>query len=245
MSNNAYSHFIRIEQLGPEIYERVYHVAEYEPAVQVYLGEYIFNRKLASSTRLDHKYKNSKITVHRLKVGDNVILPSDTFSEYAFYIFKVKDDEIESYLNSSRPLEFRREHWMLYSADKDVIHFSIIDEPGFQYLAVIIGNKNCKFVVRNGKPRDNYQPCNRLCRAINFSWPTVSVEMNRSWIDWYRINRDNNTPDWEGSRERFKRVLNYSIKNRHEVRSADSKKLSTASSGLKKVLDMFKKEQEN
>lgn len=218
MSNNAYSNFIRIEQLGPEIYERVYQVAEYEPVVQVYLGEYIFNRKLASSTRLDHKYKNSKITVHRLKAGENTVLPSDFVSKYAFYVFKVKDEEIESYLNRTRPLEIRQENCSFYANNENKTQHEIVSEPGFQYLAVIIGNKNCKFVVRNGKPRDSYQPCNRLCSAMNLSWPTVSVEKNHEWIKWYRKGRDNNTTDWEGDRERFKRILNYSIKNRHEVR---------------------------
>ena len=218
MTDNAYSNFIRIEQLGPEIYERVYQVAEYEPVVQVYLGEYIFNRKLASSTRLDHKYKNSKITVHRLKAGENTVLPSDFVSKYAFYVFKVKDEEIESYLNRTRPLEIRQENCSFYANNENKTQHEIVSEPGFQYLAVIIGKKNCKFVVRNGKPRVNYQPCIRLCRAMNLSWPTVSVEKNHEWIKWYRKGRDNNTTDWEGSRERFKRILNYSIKNRHEVR---------------------------
>lgn len=218
MADIAHSHFIRIEQLGPEIYERIYHVAEYEPVVQVYLGEYIFNRKLASSTRLDHKYKNSKITVHRFKVGDNTILPSDTFSEYAFYICKVKDEEIQSYLNSTRALEFRKEHCIFYASNKDKTQHEIFGDPGYQYLAVIIGKKNCKFLVRHGRARNNYRPCTRLCRAINLSWPTVSVEKNHLWIERYRKERDNNTTDWEDGREHFKRILKYSIKNRHEVR---------------------------
>lgn len=243
MTDNAYSHFIRIEQLGPEIYERVYHVAEYEPVVQVYLGEYIFNRKLASSTRLDHKYKNSKITVHRFKVGDNTILPSDTFSEYGFYVIKVKDEEIKRYLNSSARLEFRKEHCVFHASNKDKTQLEINGDPGYQYLAIIIGKKNCKFLVKHGEARNNYRPCIRLCRAINLSWPTVSVEKNQFWIERYRKERDNNTTDWEGGREHFKRILNYSIKKRHEVKSSVflsdvliTKKNSTSD------LDMFNKE---
>lgn len=57
--------------------------------------------------------------------------------------------------------------------------------------------------------------CKRLARIMSVVFPSSSEKNNLTALQYYRLSRDNNGPDWEGLRARFVNVVRASIRRRH------------------------------
>lgn len=210
-------------QQGAEIHKLTYEVDESKPKIYREGHEYKFNRQLLSRERIERK--NTKLSIQCLSVkmlteGQLLILPpGKLYGQYDCYVFEIRFQEAVGFYKDSSTYEFSTEDLIFYCQAKDKVQIPITAKHSDNYLVVIVvGNRNCHYAVRTFVGEKNYKPCIRLASVINHVFPTVSLEKNQTYLDWYRKSRDNNATDWEGERNRFKRILNYSIKNRHEVR---------------------------
>ncbi len=211
-------------QQGSEIHKLVYEVDESKPKIYQEKHEYKFNRNLLSRERIERK--NTKLSVQYLSVktlteGQLLILPpGSAYGQYDCYLFEIEAQEAVKLYKDSSTYEFNTEDLIFYCRAEDKTQIPVTAKHPNNYLAVVVvGNRNCHYAVRTFIKEKNYKPCRRLVTAISRSFPTVASEQNHAYLNWYRKGRDNNMPDWEGERNRFKRILNYSVKNRHEVRS--------------------------